>query len=229
MDAYTHEKEQIDEIKKWWKENWLFLVGGLVIAIGSISGYRAWQGYQLERAEAASSQYKEMLVQMTARDSDRADAAYATLKQEYGDTVYALLAAMKRAESAVENDELDSAAAELEWAMNSGIDAELQMLARLRLARVHLGAGEGAAALEVLAAVSSPGRFTAAFEELKGDAHYFSGDIDAARTAYEAALAAQVEGASDPRSLQTKIDNLAMPANAVVVAQDADAASEETE
>lgn len=228
MDAYTHEKEQIDQIKQWWKENWLFIVGGLVIAIGSISGWRAWQAYQLERAEAASGQYKEMLVQMAAQDPDRAEAAYTTLKSEYPGTVYALLAALQQAEAAVAADDLATAATELRWAVDSGIDRELQLLARLRLARVQLASGDSEIALATLAAESAPGRFTAAYEELKGDAHYFTGNREEARTAYLAALEAQVEGAGNPRSLQAKIDNLAMPVDAVVV-DEAAAASEAAE
>ena len=227
MDAYTHEKEQLDQIKQWWKENWLFIVGGLVIAIGSISGWRAWQAYERERAEAASVHYKEMLVQIAASDSARAETAYEALKADYADTVYALLAALQQAETALRADDLDTAAAELRWAVDSGIDRELQLLARLRLARVQLAAGDSDAALATLATESVPGRFTAAYEELKGDAHYFAGNRDAARTAYEASLEAQVEGAGDPRSVQAKIDNLAMPVDAVAV--DASTASEAQE
>ncbi|MDX1443145.1 MAG: tetratricopeptide repeat protein [Gammaproteobacteria bacterium] len=221
MDAYTHEKEQIDQIKQWWKENWLFLVGGLVLAIGGISGWRAWQAYELERAEAASSQYKEMLVQVAAQNADRADATYSTLKNEYGDTVYALLGALQRAENALSAGDRETAMAELAWAMESGIDRELQLLARLRLARVQLAGGDEAAALKTVAAVAKPGRFTSAFEELKGDAHYFQGDVAAARAAYQAALDAQVDGGGDPRKLQLKIDNLAMPVGAVAGGEEA--------
>lgn len=211
MDAYSHEKEQIDEIKAWWSENWVFIVGGISIAIASVWGWRAWEAHELRVAEAASSQYEEMNLQLAAGNTDRADALHAELKEEFGGTVYAALAALKQAEMAVATKDYTAAANELRWVMESGIDRELQLLARVRLARVLLADGDIDGALAVSQAPNS-GRFQSVLEEVRGDAHYLNGDKEAARTAYESALASLSDNAGDPRLLQRKIDNLSMSA-----------------
>lgn len=210
MDAYSHEKEQIDEIKAWWSENWLFIVGGIGIAIASVWGWRAWEAHELRVAEAASSQYEEMNIQLAAGNADRADAIHAELKQEFGGTVYAALAALKQAEVAIAaKEDYTTAANELRWVMESGIDRELQLLARVRLARVLLADGDIDGALAA-SEVSNSGRFQSVLDEVRGDAHYLNGDREAARTAYESALANLSDDGGDPRLLQRKIDNLPM-------------------
>lgn len=219
MDAYSHEKEQIDEIKAWWSENWLFIVGGIGIAIASVWGWRAWEAHELRVAEAASSQYEEMNIQLTAGNTDRADVIHAELKQEFGSTVYAALATLKQAEMAVVTKDYTAAANELRWVMESGIDRELQLLARARLARVLLAEGDIEGALAVSEA-SNSGRFQSVLDEVRGDAHYLNGDREAARTAYESALANLSDDAGDPRLIQRKIDNLSMPAAALDTSSD---------
>jgi predicted negative regulator of RcsB-dependent stress response len=219
VDAYSHEKEQIDEIKAWWSENWLFIVGGIGIAIASVWGWRAWEAHELRVAEAASSQYEEMNIQLTAGNTDRADVIHAELKQEFGSTVYAALATLKQAEMAVVTKDYTAAANELRWVMESGIDRELQLLARARLARVLLAEGDIEGALAVSEA-SNSGRFQSVLDEVRGDAHYLNGDREAARTAYESALANLSDDAGDPRLIQRKIDNLSMPAAALDTSSD---------
>lgn len=211
VDAYSHEKEQIDEIKAWWKENWLFIVGGIGIAIASVWGWRAWEAHELRVAEMASSQYEEMGIQLAAGNTERADAILVELKQEFGGTVYAALAALKQAEMAVAAKDHATAASELRWVMESGIDRELQLLARVRLARVLLVDGDVDGALTI-SRVSKSGRFQSVLDEVRGDAYFLQGDKDAARTAYESALANLSDGAGDARLIQRKLDNLSMPA-----------------
>jgi len=36
MDDYLDEKEQIEEIKSWLKENWLALVAGVIVGFGGL-------------------------------------------------------------------------------------------------------------------------------------------------------------------------------------------------
>lgn len=216
MDAYTHEKEQIDQIKAWWKENWIFIVSGVVIAIGGVSGWRSWEAYQLERAESASERYEELLVQVAAADSQKVDSVYAELKSEFGDTTQAVLAALKLADLRVTENDLQGAAAELRWAADNAGDRELGLLARLRLARVLLADGKYDQALAIAQDVRKPGKLQAAFDEIRGDVQYLQGNRDAARSAYEDALANAVEGVGDNGQLQAKLDNVAMPVDAVL-------------
>ncbi len=92
-------------------------------------------------------------------------------------------------------------------------DPQLKLVARLRLARLSLSAGEPGRALE-LARAAEAGAFAPAFKEIEGDALAAQGDEAGARAAYEAALAgaAQYGGVIDENLLQLKLQSLSQPA-----------------
>ena len=64
MDVYTAEAQQIEEIKKWWRENGLSVVLGLTLGVSGIFGWRYWQDVNVESAEAASALYSDMIVSL---------------------------------------------------------------------------------------------------------------------------------------------------------------------
>ena len=55
MDEYSSEKEQIEEIKQWWKDNGTFIITGLVVGFGALGGWKYWQAYKEQRAATASA------------------------------------------------------------------------------------------------------------------------------------------------------------------------------
>ena len=68
MDVYTAEAQQIEEIKKWWRENGLSVVLGLTLGISGIFGWRYWQDVKIESAEAASALYSDMVASLQSED-----------------------------------------------------------------------------------------------------------------------------------------------------------------
>ena len=38
MEFEKSDQEQVEALQKWWKENWLSLLGGLVLGLGGILG-----------------------------------------------------------------------------------------------------------------------------------------------------------------------------------------------
>ena len=42
MDVYTSEDEQVEALKKWWKENGKSVIGGVIIGAGLLFGGRAY-------------------------------------------------------------------------------------------------------------------------------------------------------------------------------------------
>ena len=54
VDHHLSEKEQIEQLKRWWNENGKSLVAGLVIGIGGLAGYRYWDNVQTVRSENGS-------------------------------------------------------------------------------------------------------------------------------------------------------------------------------
>lgn len=210
MDVYSHEKEQIENIKAWWRENRWYIIAGLVISAAIVGGWRYWQEYRLQQSEAASQRYAELLTQAGTNDVDAVAATVSELQNAYSGTPYASLGTFQLAAMQVEAGDVDAAANALRWVLDNTDDPELGLVARLRLARVLLQQADATAAQQVLD-VASAGRFAALFEELRGDAFLLDGDRENARAAYESALAAMEPGLGDRELVETKLENLAMP------------------
>ena len=96
--------------------------------------------------------------------------------------------------------------------LEAELPAAFHDIARLRLARLELAAGDAAAALAQLDAVAGADDL-ATILEVRGDAHRLAGDLAAARAAYDAAIeAAERSGGSSRVLLEMKRDDLSVAA-----------------
>ncbi len=211
VDEYLDEREQAEQLKQWFKENWLWLASGVVLGLGGLYGWQGWNAYLDRKSQDAGRLFGEMLQALD--QSDRAGSVQIAdqIFEKYGSTPYADQARLVLARVHAENDELDEAVSQLRAVMEQSDDAELALVARLRLARVQSAQGNHDAALATLDAAASPA-VEAAVADLRGDVLLAKGDPAAALAAYRQALAASpstvTEGLVDPALLQLKIDEL---------------------
>jgi predicted negative regulator of RcsB-dependent stress response len=198
---YQSEEEQIEAFKQWWVDNGLKLVASAVVVIGVAFGWQGWQGAQEEQAQQGSAIYTNMIdtvkgsadAPLTEEQQEAVSAAVSQLKEEFGDSGYAHLSALVSAKLALEADDLDAAATELQWVLDNQPSTALATLATLRLARVEAARGNINAALAMIEDVDA-GKMTSAYEEAKGDFHITMGHYEAAYTAYQAAIDAEESG-----------------------------------
>lgn len=215
------EEEQVEAIKNWFAKNGTSLVAGIVLALGSVFGYQAWEKSVRDQGEKASGMYENLTAAVsvgpfeTLSDESRSTAVFIAnqLKAEYPDSTYAHFAAMQLAKLEVEAGALDSAAAELQWVLDQKVDDSLAVLVRLRLAQVKLGQGEYEAALALLDQSNIDG-YASAYAELRGDVYYAMDRLDDARQAYQAAVALLKEGTTKPM-LSMKLEDLVLPEVAI--------------
>jgi predicted negative regulator of RcsB-dependent stress response len=207
-DRYS-DQEQLEAIKKWLKSNGPGIIAGIVLGLAAIGGWQYWTSYQRSQAENASILYDTLVAAVKQNDIPKAKAQSAVLQSDYAKSAYATLAAFMMAKVAVDNDENSKAIANLQWVLGHNENPEMQTIARLRLARVLLAEQLYDKALVELGKIDNTA-FTGELEELKGDIYSAQNQSDQARSAYEAALAAQ--GQSGGGSLlQMKLDNLPTP------------------
>ena len=107
----------------------------------------------------------------------------------------------------VEDNNHEAAQKHLQWVIDNSSQNELKHLARLRMARLLLSENKVEQALQMIDSVEQ-GKFTASYEELKGDILLQQGNTEAARTAYQLALSETKGAANNNTFLQMKIDNL---------------------
>lgn len=204
------EEEQIARLKEWWSRNGMPLVTGGLLALAVTFGWQAWQNHQTNKAQGASLVYQQLVE--TALGSERPDTAQvaqlaAQLKNEFGGTRYAQFGSLFVAKVAVEAGQLDDAAAELRGVLDKPASADLEELARQRLARVLSAQGRGEEGLALLEGKVDQA-YLAGREEVRGDLLLQLGRTDEAFAAYTKAKdALPVNGAAG--TLQIKLDDLA--------------------
>ncbi|MEE3215917.1 MAG: tetratricopeptide repeat protein, partial [Pseudomonadota bacterium] len=152
MAELRTEEEQLEAIKRWWKENGTSLIAGAVLAAAGVFGWNAWQDYQEGQSVAASSSYQQLL-DLASRDelSDnaltQAESLVASLREDHGDTLYSELALLMEARLEVAGGDLEAAREALESLIESSDDGYLVGIARLRLARLQSAEGQHDTAL----------------------------------------------------------------------------------
>ena len=198
------DEEQLEQLKNWWDENGTSLIFTVVIALGGVFGFRAWETSVQQTGEAASTVYEDLVAAVANLESNEAamrataDSLFSRLKDEYGGTTYAVFGAMHMAKLAVDSDDLATARAELEWALEKVDDASLETMLRVRLARVLNAKGDATAAMTVLVNYEPPAGQIASVEEALGDTYHSLGDMTRARAAYQKALDHLEDGVSKP-------------------------------
>ena len=200
MDIYSTEEQQAEAIKRFFRENGLSLALGVIVGLGGLYGWKAYNQNQITTAEQASDAYTKLV------ESDDVLASADAFISENKDTQYATLAAFVAAKEAVEKNDLDAASEKLNWIITNEKNPELKATAATRLARVHIAQKQYDQALATLNS-QLPESFAATVAELKGDIFSAQGDKAQARTQYQAA--ADKGGLENNPLLQIKLDDLA--------------------
>jgi predicted negative regulator of RcsB-dependent stress response len=193
MVEYRSEEEQVEALKRWFRENGRSILVAIVIAAVLVFGYRYWQDSRLLKREAAGAQYETLKAAIRSWDNEAkpeslttAKTLAETLKKDYSATAYAHFAALLKARLAVKENDLAGAEAELRWVLDHKPEADLAALAQVRLARVLHAKGDDAGALALIDA-AKPSSYSFMFEKARGDILLAKGDTVAARTAFEKA------------------------------------------
>ncbi|GAA5214525.1 YfgM family protein [Corallincola platygyrae] len=208
MEIYTTEEQQVEAIKKWWKDNGNFVIVGVIVGLVAVFGWRFYQDGQISAKETASDGYQALQTTIDAKGYEAAPELQAFIDGNKGNN-YSLMAALQLAKLSVDNDKLAEAEAQFSYVIaNAKADNPLYPVAVMRLARLQLSQQELDAAITTLESNKLDAAFTAAVEELKGDVYVAQGVVEKARVAYQAAVDAG--GFEVNEQLQSKINQLAV-------------------
>ena len=211
MAELRTEEEQLEAIKRWWKENGTSLIAGVAIAAAGVFGWNTWQDYQANKAEAASMRYQQLL-DLTGQDNSNEQARQRAIElvgeitDEHGQTLYADLARLLDARLAVEAGDRSRARSALEAVIEDSERDYLEGLARLRLARLQLAEGSAETALTTLEGV--PEALAAQRANVRGNAQHALGRDAQARDAWREALALADQRDQPLYGVQLKLDDL---------------------
>ncbi len=212
-DEYLTDEEQVEALKRWFAVNGPWLIGGAVLGVALLVGYRYYEGHRNTQAMRAATEFGVVTSALQGNDGAKAREVANGIIKQYPDSPYADQARLTIARIAIEDGKLADAVAPLEAVKNDSRDSELRRVAALRLARLQIDLGKPDAALATLPAAPA-GAFAALEHEVRGDALYAKKDLAGARGEYEAAMAAADKSGVDTALLELKLADLgAAPAS----------------
>ncbi len=206
VDVNLSEEEQVEALKKWWKENGRSVVGGVVIGLGVVFGWQAWVRYQQSIADAASVQFEQLSQSVADGALETATKQAELLIKEYGKTPYGVFAALDLARVKLQQQDPKGAIEQLQWVLERSDQPSFRQIARLRMARIQLDGGDVDAAAATIAQAEDDA-YRGEFDMLRGDIALARGDREAAHTAYREALTNKVGSAA---LVQMKLSDLAL-------------------
>lgn len=206
MEQYETEEQQIEAIKRFWKENGVALVIGALLGLGGLLGWRYYNDSQIAAKEQASFAYEKASEELLKGEVGFSKAK--TFIDAHSDSGYAMLMALEMAQQAIERKDLAEAAKHLELVASNAKLTAIQSVAQLRLARIQIEQGELELALKSADKITDEA-FKGQSQEIRGDVYQAQQLFDKARAAYSAAL----ETNGRDQVLKMKLDNLAIAAN----------------
>ena len=210
MDLNLVEDDEHEKVRKWWQENRMPIISGVVLGLSIIVGFNWWGEYKTGRAESASMLYMDLLkndaetskVSITAMDVGQ------KIIDEYHDTPYAGKAALIVARIAYDNKDIEEAKAKLNWAIDHSDQFETVHAARLRLANILMVEKKFNEALDLLSVEHMEG-FESHYYEMRGDIFLKLEQPAKARDAYRAAIDGLSAGSMYEPILKMKMDAIA--------------------
>lgn len=205
MEIYDTEEEQVEALKRWWKENGTSTIVGLVMGMVIILGWNYWQDHKKAQAAQASATYDQLLKALDDDKKDTVEKLSERMQQQFKDTEYAAFSGLLQAKLKSQQGDF-AAAKQILKTIADEPNKQLSNIAKIRLVRLMLATGEYEQGLQVINEVDAKqsSTFSANYDELVGDLYVALDRLDEARTSYQNALR---NGQRSPL-LQLKIDDL---------------------
>ena len=186
-DEYLSDSEREEALREWWRDNWSWILGGVVLGVALLVGWRYWETHRLQSAEDAADLYRDLQTALTAQDVTKAEGLLNQLVADSKSGAYTQQGRLMLAKVQVDSGKLADAAPLLRAVAEQSKDKELAKVAQLRLGQLLVQEGKHDEALQLLEPLTS-GDFGAQAREIRGDALFAKGDAEGARAEYAAAL-----------------------------------------
>jgi predicted negative regulator of RcsB-dependent stress response len=211
MAGYMTEQEQIELLKKWFREYGFTLLVGILLAVITTIGWHYWQQRQHALQIHASRLFDAMLTARSQNNAEQVRLHADRLIAHYQRTPYAPLAALTLAREEIVRQDYAHAIKYYNWSINHTSDTYLKNIELIRLARLYIEQKNNSKALEKIKQVKEHA-FLALTEETKGDIYFAQEQYEQARASYIIALdALPQEDVMRRPLLQIKLDNIPSP------------------
>jgi len=195
MSDFLTDEEQAERLKRWWEQNGTSLIIGVVLAVAAVVGWRYYQGYVQDRADAASDLFASYVA--ARNEAASTEDQLALIDTEFEGSGYHVFTLLYRADDEIEAQDWEEALALLERAVQLADVDTLKDIARYRVAKVLYQLDRLDDCEAQLAAIRSSG-LEALVAVLSGDVFVARGDIERARIAYQSGIDAARRDPANP-------------------------------
>jgi predicted negative regulator of RcsB-dependent stress response len=182
------EKEQLEVMRQWWRENGNYVISGVVLGIALLVGWNQWQGGIAEAEVQASALYESVVIDVAGGKLESAESTAEELYAGYESTTYPGQARLAMARLYMDKGRDQDAADTLQGLLDSPAGELVKNIGRLRLARILLYQDKPQEVIDLLSGDNAEA-FRARYSEVLGDAYFALEKYDDAADAYEVALA----------------------------------------
>ena len=207
MNDNLTDQQQAEIVKKWLKDNGLFIVASFGIAISSVFGFQYFQEGNLKQAENASRLYAEMEFAVRQQRLPQAQTILQQMDNDFSGSAYQIQSHLSMAKLFMDSLDYDNAITQLEFVLEQAEDETFSTVARQRIARIYIEKSQYQAALDMLGD-KTPEAFSAQYEIIKGDAYMGIGDMSNAKASYEIALESLSPGSFSYDFTKMKFDQI---------------------
>ncbi|MFT4057969.1 MAG: tetratricopeptide repeat protein [Legionella sp.] len=187
MSVYMTEEEQLESIKKWWKQYGNLITVILSIVLFAIAGYRYLTWHQDKLTQQASIAYEQMMLALSNHNNKTVKSYANELITDHNSTVYADVAHMTLAKIYISKNKLAQAQRELKAVANNSKMNSLKQIAKIRIARILSAEKAYTDALNELNVVVDV-TYLPVINELKGDIYGATGKYEEAMSSYKQAI-----------------------------------------
>jgi len=187
MALDLEEQEQVAELKAWWNQWGSLITASIVAACLAFAGWQGWRWYDRSQAAQAGALFETLAHAAQAGDAKAMRDAGGALLENFPRTMYASMGALVAARFHFDRNDLKSAKAQLQWALEHGRTDDIRDLARLRLAGVALDEKAYDEALRLLDEKHGAA-YDAQYAAARGDVLIAKDQAAEAKVAYRLAL-----------------------------------------
>src|ERR1044072_7387413 len=72
VEDYLTDRDQEEALRNWWRENWKWILAGVVVGLGGLAGWTYFQKYRNAQAEHAATVYADFHKAVDANDDAKA-------------------------------------------------------------------------------------------------------------------------------------------------------------
>lgn len=218
MEVYVTEEQQVEAIKKWFKQYGNMISWVITIIALCVSGVIYWRHHQQVLRDAASDQYMALLEGVEKNDKETINSKADVLLKDYESSPYTALADFIVARQAINENDFAKAQEQLQWIMNNSPVHSFKDIARIRLMDLLISQNKLDEAMTFYSDKQTP--YLTLMAELKGDILVKKNDLIGAKQAYELALSSAPEEGMHGPLLKMKMQELGIESKAKEIKAD---------